>query len=111
MPATQTIRRLPPLRNSGVSAPMQFWELETQQAAPLVEGDTSAGPESYALPPAGLNSSTGQTNQNQEITVIKSTPDANAFTVTGATSGDVALTAQYQSARFKSNGTNWLRVG
>jgi len=90
---------------------MQYWFLESQRQFPLRVGDTSGGPETEALPPAGLNSTTGMTAQNQEIIYIKGSADANNWNITGAITGAVTLTAQYAFARFKSDGTNWWRVG
>lgn len=111
MPATQTIRRLPPLRNAGISQPMTYWELETQGAAPLITMDTSGGDETMSPPAAGLNQSTGQTNQNQEITYIKTSSDANTFTLSGDNLplGPYTLTAPGQALKIKSNGTNWYK--
>ena len=73
--------------------------------------DTTAAPVTIALPPAGLNSSTGQSNQNQEIIYLKASADANTWTITGALTGDIVLTTQYSGVRFKSDGTNWYKVG
>src|ERR1700690_398201 len=111
MPTSQTIRRLPPTRNANLSEPMTYWELETQQAAPLNEIDTSKGSYEEAPPAAGLNSSTGQTNQNQELTFVKTSPDANVFTLKGSNlpGGPYTLSAQYQVLKIKSNGTVWLK--
>ena len=111
MSVTQSTRRQPPLRHSDVSPPMQYWELETQQAHPLNKVDTSAGSFSTAPPAAGLNSSTGQTNQNQEITYVKVSSDANMFTLAGTNLplGPYTLTAQGQALKIKSDGVDWWR--
>jgi hypothetical protein len=111
MPTTQTVRRQPPLRNANLSEPMQYWELETQQAAPLIKVDTSAGSFSEAPPSAGTNQSTGQTNQNQEITYIKTSSDANTFTLAGPNLplGPYTLTAQGGILKIKSDGTDWWK--
>lgn len=89
---------------------MEAWFIGMAQIAPLVTSDTSAGPESYALPDPGSDS-TGQTSLNNEILIKKLSADGNALTITGATDGNVVLTVQYAYARFKSDGANWWRVG
>jgi hypothetical protein len=113
MATTQTTRRPPPLRfASDLSQPMQFWELETQQAQPLNKIDTSEGSYSEAPPAAGLDTTTGQTNQNQELTYVKVSADANTFTLKGPNLpfGPYTLTAQAQFLKIKSDGTEWLRT-
>ena len=111
MSVTQTVRREPPLRNSNISDQMQYWELETQQASPLITVDSSKGADSIPLPAAGLIGTTGQTNQNSELTYKKVSSDANAATITGAADGPQTLTAQYSFVKFKSDGTAWYVVG
>jgi len=111
MATKQTTLFPPPLRASQLSDPEQKWLLTLQVLHPLRVGDSSAGPYSEALPAAGLNSITGQSNQNQELIFVKGSADANNWTITGALSGAVVLAAQYAFARFKSDGTNWWRVG
>lgn len=94
---------------------VQKYLLTLQMLLPLVKVDTTAGNVVIALPPAGLNGSTGQSNQNQEITYRKTSADANTVTVTGSADGAVVLTAGDGSAasrvKFKSDGTSWWRVG
>jgi hypothetical protein len=93
---------------------MRYWELETQQAAPLITVDTTDGDEVIALPPAGLASSTGQTNQNRELTYRKTSPDVNTVKITGSPDGDQILTSNGGAAsrvRFKSDATDWWVVG
>jgi|SRR5580693_80673 hypothetical protein len=111
MPTTQVTRRPPPLRFADLSQPMQFWELETQQSAPLNKVDTSKGSYTEAPPAAGLDTTTGQTNQNQEITYIKVSADANTFTLEGNNLplGPYTLTAQGQVLKIKSDGTDWYK--
>lgn len=99
MPTTQTTL-FPPTAN-------QKYLLTLQMLLPLRLADTSGGSYAEALPPAGLNSTTGQSNQNQELTYIKDSADANTFTITGALGGSVVLATRYAVARFKSDGTNW----
>ena len=117
MPTTQSVLFPPPARSSvvapdgGIEKTFQKWLFSLQMLQPLRVGDSSAGPYSEALPAAGLNSTTGQSNQNQEIIYVKGSADANNWTITGAISGSVVLAAQYAYARFKSDGTNWYRVG
>lgn len=94
---------------------VQKYLLTLQMLLPLVKVDTTGGNVVIALPPAGLNSSTGQSNQNQEITYRKTSADANTVTLTGSADGAVVLTAGDGSAasrvKFKSDGTSWWRVG
>jgi hypothetical protein len=113
MPLTQVTRRPPPLRFADLSQPMQFWELETQQAAPMQKVDTSAGNETANPPAAGLDVTTGQTNQNQELTYLKTSADGNTFTLEGPNLplGPYTLTAQGQFFKIKSDGTDWYRSG
>jgi len=86
---------------------MQKWFFTLQSLLPLRIIDTSNGSYAETPPPAGLNASTGQSNQNQEITYIKASSDANVFTLSGVLGGPYTLTAQYQSLKIKSDGTNW----
>jgi hypothetical protein len=117
MSTTQTNLFPPPTRTNAVDSkgflaiPLRQWLFSLQMLLPLRVGDTSKGSYSEALPPAGLNQTTGQSNQNEEIIYIKGSADANTWTITGAISGSVTLSAQYQLARFKSDGTNWWNVG
>jgi hypothetical protein len=60
--------------------------------------DTSGGNITQALPNAC-------SMPNQDITLIKSTSDANTVTITGAASGTVILSQPFQSATFHSDGT------
>lgn len=111
MPTSQTTRRPPPLRFAELSEPMKYWELETQQAAPMQKVDTSAGDETANPPAAGLDTTTGQTNQNQEITYVKTSADANTLTLAGSNLplGPYTLTAQGQVLKIKSDGTFWWK--
>jgi hypothetical protein len=68
-----------------------------------IQYDTSGGNITQALPAASLY-------PNQDLTFIKTTSDANTLTITGAISGSVVLTTQFQSATFHSDGTNWTIV-
>lgn len=111
MPTTQTVLFPPPLRGSELPQPIQKYLFTLQMLQPLRVGDTTTGPYAEDLPPAGLNSTTGQSNQNQEIIYVKGSVDANNWTINGAISGAVVLAAQYDFARFKSDGTSWWRVG
>jgi len=111
MPISQTT--LPPLSTLGtnLSKSDYFWLELLQNQHPLAEVNTSQGSFSQAVPPAGLASSTGQTNQNQEITFKKTSSDGNTFTLSGAMDGPLTLTAQYSFFKIKSDGTNWWRSG
>lgn len=82
-----------------------------QNHLPFVKVDTSLGSYAEFLPPAGNVSGTGQNNQNQEITYLKVSADGNTFTLTGAATGPVTITAQYAGYRFKSDGAKWYKVG
>jgi len=111
MATTQSTRRPPPLRFAKLEQPLQYWELETQQSVPMREVDTSAGNYTEAPPSPGLSGTTGQTNQNQEISFTKISADGNTFTLTGVEGGPYHLTAQYSYLKIKSNGTVWRRTG
>lgn len=112
--SSQTQLFPPPLRDSNVSEPLKRWLLTLQYLLPLVTIDTTAGPVVDTLPPAGLNSSTGQSNQNAEIVYRKTSADANTVTINGSADGPIVLTSNAGAAsraRFKSNGTSWYVVG
>jgi hypothetical protein len=108
MSTTQTTLFAPPLRGS-----IEKWLLTLQFLLPLRVVDTSADSYSENAPPAGSASSsmTGQSNQNQEIIYIKSSSDANTFTLNGVQGGPFVLTDLLQSIRIKSDGTDWWPVG
>lgn len=110
MSTSQTQLFPPPIRASNLSDSDMKYLFTLQYQLPLRKGDSSGGPYSEALPPAGLNTTTGQSNQNQEIIYIKTSADGNGWTITGAITGSVTLTGQYDVARFKSDGTNWYSV-
>jgi hypothetical protein len=114
MGTTQTTLQPPFLSGSKLSVQEQLYLQTIQNHAPLVECDTSAGDLTIALPPAGVNAATaqttGQTAQNQELTYIKTTADANTVTITGGEFGPIVLTTQAQSVKFKSSGTVWYAV-
>lgn len=116
MPTTTTKLFDPPLRDSILDAagrlgrPLQSWLFSLQSLLQLKLVDTTAGNYSEALPAAGLNSATGQSNQNQELVYKKISADGNTFSLTGAPEGTQALTAQWSKVRLKSNGTNWYVV-
>ncbi len=108
----RVVQRQPPLRGSELPDVIQQWLLAAQTLLPSIVFDTTAGSEVFALPSAGLNNSqTGQTNQNQEIVIIKGSADANTVTITGAISGPVTLSHLYDVARFKSDATHWWVAG
>jgi hypothetical protein len=107
----QTDFRKPPLRDTSLDKVIQAWLQAIGQRLPLITADTSGGNISDALPPAGLSSTaTGETNQNMQISFVKTSTDGNTFTITGAASGNVILSAQFDHATFKSDGTNWYRI-
>lgn len=109
MSIKQTTLFPPPLRGADLPAPLEKFLLTLQMLTPMVEADTTAGNIVVALPAAGLNTTTGQSNQNQEIIYTKTSADANTLTITGAASGTVILGAQFAVARFKSNGSVWRK--
>ena len=111
MSTTQTTAQSPPLNRLQIPKPIELWYLTLQNLHPLNEVDTSEGSYEEAPPAAGLNSSTGQTNQNQEITYVKTSADANTFTLKGDNLplGPYPLTAQGQVLKIKSNGTDWYK--
>jgi hypothetical protein len=111
MPTKQITLFPPPLRDSELPEPIQKYLLTLQKLLPLNEVDTSAGPYAEAVPHAGLNASTGQSNQTMEITYVKTSADANVYTLTGVQLGNLTLTAQGDHFKIKSDGTNWWRVG
>lgn len=116
MPTTQTVLFPPPTRDTTLSKPEQWYLLTLQMLLPLRIVDTTAGSYGEAPPAPGLNATTGQSNQNQEIIYKKTSADGNTFTLTGTASaplpeGPLALTAQYAFFRIKSDGTNWWKVG
>ena len=110
MSETQTQLPQPTTRGSNFSKVDHGWLLLVQLMAPMIEVDSSAGPETIHLPAPGI-SSTGQTAQNQELIYVKISSDANHVTIDGAASGTVTLSAQWDRARFKSNATDWIQVG
>lgn len=119
--STQSVLFPPPTRSNAVddkgflAIPLRQWLFTLQYLLPLVTVNTSTGNQVETLPPAGLNSATGQSNQNSEITYRKITGDANTVTINGSQDGAVVLTAGDGSAasraKFKSDGTNWWRTG
>lgn len=111
MPTAQTNLFPPPVRGSTVDAPIQKYLFTLQLLLPLNVVDTSAGSYAETPPPAGLNSSTGQSNQNMEITYVKSSADGNTYTLNGVEGGPYTLTAQFAFLKIKSDGTNWWKTG
>jgi hypothetical protein len=110
MPTTQTVLFPPPLRAANTIQDIQNWLFSIQNLHPLRLADTTAGSYSEAVPPAGLNSATGQSNQNQQILYIKTSADANSFALTGCANGTQTLTAQFSALLIKSDGTSWWAV-
>ena len=110
MSTTQTQLPQPTTVGSSLAKADYFWLLLVQQQLPLVVIDTSGGSFSQAAPDAGVGAS-GQTNQNMEITYVKSSSDANSFTLTGVEGGNIVISAQYAFFKIKSDGTNWWKVG
>lgn len=107
----------PPIRakvideNGRLTTSFRQYLFTLQNLLPLVQVDTTSGNLSEGPPPAGLNSTTGQSNQNMEITFIKISADGHSFTLTGIELGSIVLTAQGDKCKIKSDGTNWWRSG
>ena len=45
-----------------------------------------------------------------EITYVKTSADANVYTLNGVQGGPYTLSAQYDSLKIKSDGTNWWKT-
>lgn len=90
---------------------MLKWLFSVQMLMPLIAVDTSGGDYTETVPPAGLNATTGQSNQNMERTYVKSSADGHTYTLHGVEGGDLTLTAQYGFFKIKSDGTNWWKIG
>jgi hypothetical protein len=116
MPVTQTQLFEPPAQSKAVddgqrlAPPLREWLFSVQNLLPLVVVDTSGGNIVQSVPAAGLNSTTGQSNQNMEITYVKSSADGNSFTLNGVQGGAIVISAQYAHFKIKSDGTNWWRT-
>lgn len=116
MPTTTTTLFPPPLRGEildavgKVARTFQQWLFSLQNRQQLKLVDTSAGNYAEALPAAGVNPATGQSNQDQELVYKKTSADGNTFTLTGAADGAQTLTAQFAKVRVRSNGTSWYVV-
>jgi hypothetical protein len=114
---SQTVLFVPPTRAKAtddkgfLSKPYQQYLFTLQYLLPLIKVDTTSGPLTQAVPPAGLNSTTGQSNQNMEITYTKVSADGNVFTLTGVEGGPYMLVAMFDVIKIKSDGTNWWPVG
>ena len=117
MPVTQTKLFEPPAQSKAVddsqrlAPPLRDWLFSVQNLLPLVVVDTSGGNIVQAVPAAGLNSTTGQSNQNMEITFVKSSADGNSFTLNGVQGGAIVISLQYARFKIKSDGTSWWRTG
>jgi hypothetical protein len=97
----------PPTRGSNLSGGDRKYLQTLQRRLPLETVDTSAGSYAETAPPAGVNSQSGETNQNQEITYVKTSADANVFTLNGVEGGPYTLATQLSFLKIKSDGTNW----
>lgn len=117
MPTTQTIAPPPPYgsdKQIDPTSPLGNYIQTLQQLHPLREVDTSGGNYNENVPPPGNNSTTGMSNQNQEIIYIKKSADGNTFTLNAGPNfpqGPKTLVAQYDKLRIKSNGSLWYVVG
>ena|ERR1700688_404562 len=111
MPTTQTNLFPPAFRGAELGPQVEKFLLTLQMLLPLNLVDTSTGGYAETPPPAGLNAATGQSNQNMEITYVKSSADGNTYTLNGVEGGPYTLTAQFSFLKIKSDGTNWWRTG
>jgi hypothetical protein len=111
MPTTQTVVVPPPIRGLNLPQTLINWLFTLQNLHPLNEVDTSQGQYSEEVPPAGLNSTTGTSNQNQEITFVKVSGDGNTYTLNGAEGGPLTLAVKGQFFKIKSDGTLWWQTG
>ena len=117
MPTKQSTLFAPPTRSQAVdkkgflAEPLKLWLFTLQLLFPLITVDTTVGPLAETAPPAGLNSATGQSNQNMEITYVKSSADAHSYTLHGVEGGDIVISAQFAFFKIKSDGTNWWKTG
>lgn len=116
-PTTQTQLFPPPTDSTAVDEKRRFalparqWLFSIQNLLPLITVDTSGGNFAQDTPPAGLSGSTGQSNQNMEITYKKVSADGNTFTLNGVSDGVQTLTAQNAFFKIKSDGTSWWVTG
>ena len=112
--STQTVLFDPPVRQSNLEKPIVKYLFTIQNLHPLTTVDTTTGNMVIALPPAGVDAA-GQSNQNQELTFRKSSPDANTVTIKGSIDGPQILTTNVVGpgswVRFKSDGANWWVTG
>ncbi|HEX3941584.1 MAG TPA: hypothetical protein VHX11_08900 [Acidobacteriaceae bacterium] len=99
----------PPLRGQNASNPQTLYLFSLQKQLPLKKVDTSAGDYAEDAPDPGGTS--GQNNQNQEISYLKTSSDANVFTLNGVEGGPYTLTALYDHLRIKSDASKWWRIG
>lgn len=114
MSVIKTILFDPPVRKSNIEEPVKKYLFTLQNLLPLNTVDTTAGNVALDLPPAGLNNSTGQSNQNQEITFRKTSSDGNTVTINGSADGPQVLstnTGATSRVKFKSDGTDWWVTG
>jgi hypothetical protein len=102
----------PPSRGSNLSGGDRKYLQTLQRRAPMQSVDTSAGSYAENAPPAGLSAvATGESNQNFEITYVKTSADANVFTLNGVEGGPYTLVAQFSFLKIKSDGSVWYKVG
>jgi hypothetical protein len=103
----------PPSQYSNLDVASRRYLLTLQVMKPLIEVDTTGGNVTQALPAPGMNQSTGQSAQGQELIYRKISPDVNTVTITGSPDGNQVLTTNSGTgsvARFQSNGTVWRVV-
>jgi len=114
MPTTPYLPQPPTQMGSNLSPTDYNWQLIVQGLAPLFEVDTSKGSYSESVPAAGVNPAnpaTGQSAQGKRITYVKTSKDANSYTLTGVLGGNLTLTSYLQAFTIQSDGTNWYPVG
>jgi hypothetical protein len=110
MPTTQTQLPPPPVRDTTLSKSEQLYLAMLQYQMPIRKVDTTAGPYAEAAPAPGLSNDTGQTNQNQQISYVKTSADVNVFTLNGVAGGPYTLTNQHDSITIKSDASNWYVI-
>lgn len=110
MPTTQITLPPPTTHGSNLSPSDYGWEQLVQNAIPLNLVDTSKGSYAESAPTAGVATS-GQSGQCKEITYVKTSSDANTYTLNGVQGGPYTLSTQYQFLKIKSDGTNWWLDG
>jgi hypothetical protein len=88
------------------SEPWVRWFQTVKKQHPFFPISTGSGSVAVALP-TFTNASSAAPYLNREHLYLKSTADANTVTITGGFGGNVVLSAQGQTARFRFDGQTW----